>query len=323
MSKHRARKKRNRAQGASLSGEKLAQQLQSLIGQNRYREALNKLPQIRRSYPELEITPSEEILWSLRGQQEWAEGHYPLAEKSFRQSLELGLNGEAHYWLAKCLLSSERLQEAVELFGTAFETEVLPIDYAGCYLKLLFLVGETATVQELISRQPKRFEPSQLHWARGMLALKAGEPARALVHWQKMQQPVTPDDCPDAWLVYGHQQMENWSAASSLLGWQGRTDGLRSSLSGTEPRHLAGQRLLVVQATATGISWLEALKKEGRKLPNSEAILVLEMLQLIDQENFHEAAHIALDLARPCRQFPEVDALYRPLMLLAGEQAWS
>ncbi len=322
MSKHRVRKKQNRPQELSPSGEKLPQQLQSLIGQKRYREALNKLSQIRRSYPELEITPSEEILWSLQGQQEWAQGHYRLAEKSFRKSLELGLNGEAHYWLAKCLLSSERLQEAVELFRTAFETRVLPTDYAGCYLKLLFLAGETATVQELISSQQQRFEPSQLHWARGMLAVKAGEPARALVHWQKMQQPVTPEDCPDAWLVYAHQQMENWSAASSLLGWQKGTDGVRLSLSNTEPSHPAEQRLLVVQAIATGNSLRETMIVEERKLPNSEAILVLEMLRLIDEQNFHEAAHIALKLARPCRQFPEVDTLYRPLMILAGEQAW-
>ena len=322
MSKRRALKKRNRAQGSSLSGKKLTQQLQSLIEQKRYSEALNKLPQIRRCDPELEITPSEEILWSLRGQQEWAQGHYPQAEKSFRKSLALGLNGEAHYWLAKCLLSSERLKEAVELFRTAFETQVLPRDYAGCYLKLLFLVGETATVQELISRQQQRFEPSQLHWGRGMLALQAGEPASALVHFQKMQQPATPNDCPSAWLVYTHQQMSNWSAAESLLGTQRRTDGVRSSLSDTLPNHPAKQRLLVVQATATGDSLIEAVRNEGRKLPNSEAILVLEMLRLIESQNFHEAAHVALNLARPCRQFSEVDALYRPLMLLAGEQAW-
>ena len=296
--------------------------MQNLIGQKRYSEALNKLSQIRRSEPELEITPSEENLWSLRGQQELAQGHWRQAEKSFRQALKLGLNGEAHYWLAKCLLSSERLEEAVELFRRAFDTQVLPTDYAGCYLKLLFLVGETATVQELISAQQQRFEPSQLHWARGMLALQAGEPENALVHWQKMQQPATPDDCPEAWLAYTHQQMSNWSAAESLLGSQRRTDGVLSSLSETESGHPAEQRLLVVQATATGNSPLEAVRNEGRKLPNSEAILVLEMLRLIEAQNFHEAAHVALNLPRPCRQFPEVDALYRPLMLLAGEQAW-
>ena len=322
MSKRRAVKKRNQEQGSSLSGSRLAQQLPILIEQKRYREALNKLPKIRRSYPELEITPSEEILWSLRGQQEWAQGNYPQAEKSFRKSLELGLNGEAHYWLAKCLLSSERLEEAVELFRTAFDTQVLPTDYAGCYLKLLFLVGETATVQELIDRQPQRFDPEQLHWARGMLALQAGEPANALVHFQKMQQPATPDDCPDAWLIYTQQQLPNWSAAESLLGWKRRTDGVRLAMSDTKPGHPAKQRLLVVQATATGNSLSEAVIFEGRKLPNPEAILVLEMLGLIESQNFHEAAHVALKLARPCRQFPEVDALYRPLMLLAGEQAW-
>ncbi len=297
--------------------------MQSLIGQKRYSEALNKLQKIRRSHPELEMTTSEETLWSLRGQQEWAQGHLRQAEKSFRRSLELGLNGEAHYWLAKCLLSSERLEEAVELFRTAFETQVLPKDYAGCYLKLLFLVGETERVQELIGRQPKRFSASQLHWARGMLALQAGESAQALVHWKKMQQPATPDDCPSAWLIYMQQQMENWEQAESLLGLKRRTDGVRSSLSDPLPSHPARQRLSVVQATATGESLLEAVTLDQRKLSNSEAILVLEMLRLIDEQNFHEAAHLALKLARPCRQFPEVDALYRPLMLLAGEQAWS
>ena len=308
--------------GSSLSGERLALQLKSLIGQKRYSEALNKLPQIRRNNPELEITPSEEILWSLRGQQEWARGHILQAEKSFRQSLELGLNGEAHYWLAKCLISSGRLEEAVEMFRRAFETQILPLDYAGCYLKLLFLVGETATVQELISHQEKRFEPSQLHWARGMLALKAELPAEAEVHFQKMQQPATPNDCPSAWLLYTQQQMPKRSAAESQLGERRLTDGVSSPMSATEATHPARQRLLVVQALGRGDSLIEALGPQGRKFSNPEAIKVLEMLRLLDEENFHEAAHVALELERPCRQFPEVDSLYRPLMLLAGEQAW-
>lgn len=322
MGKRRAEKKRNRNQESSLSGKKLVRLVESLIRQKRYSEALNKLPQIRRRAAELEITPAEENLWSLRGQQEWAQGQLRQAEKSFRQALGLGLNGEAHYWLAKCLLSSERLEEAVELFRRALETEVLPTEYAGCYLKLLFLVGETATIQELISNQQQRFEPSQLHWARGMVALQAGELESALKHWQKMEQPATPDDCPEAWLAYGHQQMSNWSEAESLLGSQRGTDGVSSSLSETLPSHPAKQRLLVVQATARGDSLRERVRNEGRKLPNWEAILVLEMLRLMEAENFHEAAHVALKLPRPCRQFPEVEALYRPLMVLAGEQAW-
>lgn len=65
--------------------------------------------------PEIELTPSEASIWSLRGQQELKEGNLKQAESSFRPVLELGLNGEAHYSIAKCLLALNRLDDAFVL----------------------------------------------------------------------------------------------------------------------------------------------------------------------------------------------------------------
>ncbi len=310
--------KKNLSPTQSPPGEKLIQQIQTLIAQKQYSQALNKLQRIRQTQSEIEINPSEATLWSLRGQQELARGNERQAEKSLRKSLELGLHGEAHYWLAKCLLASERLEEAVELLREAFDTQVLPKDYAGCYLKLLFLIGKRQTVQELITSQPKRFSASQLHWARGMLALQASEPGKALIHWQKMKQSATPGDCQVAWLAYGQQQNEHWEAAESILGLNSS-----SFLSDTLPSHPAIQRLSVVQAFETGGSLQKTISLSDWESPNQEALLVLEMLLLIEEQNFHEAAHLALKLARPSRQFPELDRLFHPLMLLAGDQAWN
>jgi len=48
----------------------------------------------------------------------------------------IGLNGESHYWLAKSLLSMNRLDAALALIHDAFEDGSLPKDYSICYPKL-------------------------------------------------------------------------------------------------------------------------------------------------------------------------------------------
>ncbi|MEO1404039.1 MAG: hypothetical protein AAFV72_22695, partial [Cyanobacteria bacterium J06635_1] len=57
-------------------------------------------------------------------------------------------------------------------------------------------------------------------------------------------------------------------------------------------------------------------------LPERDAALVLAMLHLIREDDFHDAAHLALDLTDAIKaDYPEIKSLYRPLMLLAGDQA--
>ncbi|MGR3280316.1 tetratricopeptide repeat protein, partial [Acaryochloris marina NIES-2412] len=153
--------------------EKLERQLRTHIQRQNYRQALGKLKQIHRSYPEAEISQSESQLWLLQGQQEYDQGDYSQAEVSLRKALNLGHAGEGHYWLAKCLLASEEIEAALTLIQEAFEEKALPKDYAGCYLKLLFLHEDIETIQDLITHHSKRFYAAQLHWARGILALAA------------------------------------------------------------------------------------------------------------------------------------------------------
>ena len=43
------------------------------------------------------------------------------------------------------------------MLRTAFEQKTLPKDYSICYLKLLLLKGNTATVEQLIVQQAKQF----------------------------------------------------------------------------------------------------------------------------------------------------------------------
>lgn len=322
MAKRRALEKRralSRKQSSSV--EKQQTQLQKLLEKQKYRQALEKRRQIHQHHPEVTLTPSEASIWSLQGQEKFTQSQYQQAESSFRQALSLGLNGEAHYWLAKSLLALERPADALTEMRTAFETKVLPKDYAGCYLKLLLLQGETETVTQLLANQSKRFYAPQLHWARGMLELKAGRSDTALKHFQKMGRPATPDDRPMAWLAFAHQQAENWEQAERVLGMRHFSPFSRMGMEPVFTQHPALQSLAITQAIATDHSLTKFFDLDERDIPKQSAVLVLMMLEQINQNNIHEAAHITQKFKHPCQDFPEIDQLYTPLLLLAGEQA--
>lgn len=154
----------------------------------------------------------------MRGQHELQKQDFKQAEKSFERSLELGLVGEVYYWQAKCLLELNKLDAALKLLRDAFDAGKLTKEYSICYLKLLLLKGDVATVEQLINQQPKAFSATQLHWVRGVLALKNGQPEAALTSFQKIKAPITPGDLPTAWTIYSHQANGDWEASANLLG---------------------------------------------------------------------------------------------------------
>ncbi|NJO76491.1 MAG: tetratricopeptide repeat protein [Leptolyngbyaceae cyanobacterium RM1_406_9] len=200
------------------SQDKLQTQLQTLLEQQKYRQALDAIQKAQRSQPDVKFTPSEAEIWLLRGKQEVDEGEFKLAEKSLNRSLELGLTGEPYYWLAKSLVALDRLDDAIALIRSVFEDGSLPKDYSVCYAKLLLLKGDVEAVEQLLKKQSKRFPAAQQHWIRGVLALKTDDPEAALTSFQKVKQPVTPGDRPIVWQVYTQQLLGEWDAAALRLG---------------------------------------------------------------------------------------------------------
>ena len=305
------------SQNTTLEG--LQAQLQTLMRQKNYRQALDKLKHISQAYPDAKLEISEANIWTLRGQQEYGQGNYRQAETSIRKALDLGLKGETHYWLSKCFLALEDTQAALDILQSAYERKVLPKDYAGCYLKLLFLNGQADVVKAFVAQPSNRFYAPQLHWARGMLALASKDYEGAIAHFQKMGRPATPGDSSQAWIVYAQQQQGKWEQASTNLG-MGRYSPF-GRLGSSLPKHPAMQRLSIVQALGQKLSLQKAgIAVEQPGLQRSLTI-ILEFLNLIEQNNIHDAAHLLLKIERPCREYPEVDALFRSVMVLAGEQA--
>jgi tetratricopeptide (TPR) repeat protein len=296
-------------------------QLQGLLKQQKYRQALEEIKKARRTNPEVEFTPSEAEIWLLRGQQEFHTNDFKQAEMSFRRALELGLSGEAHYWATRCLLSQNRLDAALELIQNAFEQGSLPKDYAICYLKLLLLKGDPPTVEQLIDKQAKRFSAAQLYWAKGVLALKAQQPDAALAAFAKIKRPLTPGDVPDAWVAYTQQALGNWEAASHVLGLQ------VSQMWGFplgEPKFLRQpilQRLATFQQGKTGEPALSLSDTQRGAPAFQEAVTALAILQLSDRGDYHNAAHALLNLGHRPTHLPELKALRPTLLTLAGQQA--
>lgn len=300
----------------NISEEKFHSELQSLIKQEKYRKALEEIKRIKRSNPEIELTPSEASIWSLRGQQEFKQSNFKQAESSFHRALELGLDGEAHYWIAKCLLALNRLDAALDLLRAAFESDRLPKEYAAAYLKLLLLKGNTSDIEELLNKQANRFSAAQIHWVHGVLALQAGQPEIALSHFKKVKSKVTPEDVPAAWIAYTQQALEHWDAAATTLSLGGASRGGRSPLN-----HPAIEQLVVFQQAKTGKSLLDVIDLQQESRVYQEAVLVWETLWLIEQGKLHDAGHAFLELDRRSPRFPELTTLYHPLLTLAGQQA--
>lgn len=314
MAKHRFKQKNQQtieSQGQQTAQENFQLQLQRLLQQQKYRQALDEIKKIRHSAPEIELTPTEAEIWLLLGQQEFQRDDFKQAESSLRRALDLGINGEVHYWLAKCLLELNRLDAALELLRTAFEQKVLPKDYSVCYLKLLFLKGDMTTVEQLLTQQAKRFSAAQLHWARGVLALKSGQFETALSSLQKIKQPLAPGDIPAAWIAYTQQALGNWDAAAVSL----RLGAARTRMSA---KHSILERLTLLVQAKTGKSLLSVADEERA---DQEVVLVLEILHLIDQGNLHDAGHVLLKLGRRATRFPELATLRPALLTLAGQQA--
>lgn len=326
MAKHQSKQRSQR--DISSTGKKLAEnsweiRLQELLEQKKYRQALEEIKKNQRSHPNIEFTPKESEIWLLRGQQEFQKQDFKQAEKSFGRALELGLVGEVHYWQAKCWLELNQLDLAVHLLGDAFEGEKLPKDYSIYYLKVLLLKGDTATVKQLINQHPKRFSAAQLHWVRGILDLKNGQPEAALTAFAKIKHPVTPRDLPIAWIVYTQQVSGNWDAAANILGLESQQ---LSSLSYRRPKYLEHpilERLATFQQAKTGQPPLEPQNLQRGDKVTQEALTALSILQLIDDGNHHEAAHLLLKKDWRFTRFPELQTLRPSLLTLAGQQALS
>lgn len=303
--------------------EKLQTQLQALLEQQKYRQALDTIQKIQRSHPEVTFTPSEAEIWLLRGKQEFDDEEFKLAEKSLSRAIELGLTGEPHYWLAKSLLALDRLDDAIALIRPVFEDGSLPKDYSICYAKLLLLKGDVEAVEQLL-KKTKRFPAAQQHWIRGVLALKADQPEAALTSFQKLKQPVTPGDRPVIWQVYTQQRLGEWDAAALRLGLGMQTQTVWS-LAPSRPtytEHPVLQRLALLQHVKTGHPPLEQMTFTAEDQAFEEIVDVLSLLEYIEEENPHEAAHLLLSQDSRSTQFPELASLRPALLTLAGQQSY-
>ncbi|NJR65997.1 MAG: hypothetical protein HC772_12850 [Leptolyngbyaceae cyanobacterium CRU_2_3] len=100
----------------------------------------------------------------------------------------------------------------------------------------MLLQGDTATVEQLLSQQSKRFPAAQQHWLRGILALKAAQPTEALTAFQKVKRPLTPGDRPNIWQIYTQQTLQSWDAAALQLGMGVKTTNMWG-LSATKPAY--------------------------------------------------------------------------------------
>ena len=122
-------------------------------------------------------------------------------------------------------------------------------------------------------------------------------------------------------MIYTQQRLGHWTAASSLLGLQ-TTSAWGFSL--VEPKYLKHpllQRLALLQRLETGAPPLmpSDLQQGDRTL--QAAVTAISLLQLIERDDFHNAAHALLNQDRRSQSFPELAALRTPLLIKAGQQA--
>lgn len=318
-----AKRKGTRKQGSELAtpAPELEQTLKSLIRERKYPQAIRKLQQALKQNPDQQLSISEVDIRVQQGQDELQRGRYAKAESTLSQAFAQVQNEDTYYWLAKCFLNQQKLTEALELFQSAFENKLLPKNLGGGYLKLLFLVDRADQVETLIHQQTKRFYAPHLHWARGVLALKADDLETALTHFKKMGRPASPGDRESSWQAYAHQRLGQWPKAEAHLGMMNYSWGNRTFRPPQET-HPAMQRLVLNQVANTGQSAGDFVDLRQPELPNAPTAWVLEWLSLVKDDNIHDSAHVLLDMPPTVMAaYPELEELYFPVMLLAGEQA--
>jgi tetratricopeptide (TPR) repeat protein len=293
-------------------------QLQTLLAQKKYRQAIDEIKKLQRSQPTVEISPSEALVWILRGKQELEKEEFKAAENSFRQAMKLGLVGEVHYWIAKALLCQNRIDPALEFIRNAFEAQSLPKDYAICYLKLLLIKGDRDTVESLITTQSKRFSAAQLHWAKGVLALQSGDLDKALPAFTKIKKPLTPGDSPDAWLTYTYQQQKRWPLSAEKLGLSSPATSWNSRVPSFD-KHPALRKLAIYHQAILSDPQRALVPREDRA--TQEIFTALSAIHLISEGNVHDAGHAILKLSPSSSRVAELMTLRSKILALAGQQA--
>jgi tetratricopeptide (TPR) repeat protein len=297
-------------------------QLQNLLAQKKYRQAIEAIKTLRRSQPDLVTSPTEAEIWSLRGHQELENKDFKAAENSFRQSLKLGQT--LYYGLAKALLGQNRLDVALDLIRKAFEDKTLSKEEGICYLKLLLIKGDRSSVETLIKTQSKRFSAGQLHWAKGVLALQSGDPIAACVSLGKLKKTLlTPGESPDAWLTYSYQQAGSWEAAATKLGFVGSfSDGRFTPTPFARPhfsKHPAIIKLMLLQQATVGDVSQPAIPSTDHT--SKDLFDALNALQLMAEGNIHDAGHLILRLKASSPRLKPLMALKTKILTVAGQQA--
>jgi tetratricopeptide (TPR) repeat protein len=293
--------------GGASEHQVLRAKLANLVARQRYSQAIRVREQALRRHPDLELRPSEAQLWCLEGRQALEEGQPQRAEKALAKAVELGLQGEPHYLLARHWLVRGQPERGLALLQGSFEAGTLPVEYSGAYLKLLLITGQPLRVRELIRQQRQRFQPQQLHWAAGALSLLDGDPTNARRQFRQMTGPASPGDLGGVWRAWAALEAGDASAAAAAL----------------QPAdHPASMAVALALAARTEQRPGALLDLEQRDLPKRELALALELLQQLRQQNLLNAGLLLLSHERPLlAAVPALAALRRPLLLLAGQQA--
>jgi len=304
------------------SGPTLEKQIQDLLKQHKYTAAIRKLQQSLKREPNQTLTTTEADIRLLQGKHEFKQGQYAQAEATFQQVLELGLADEAYYWLAKCFLAQDQAVKALELFQAAFDSQQLPKEMGGCYLKLLFINGKVDIVETLIQKQAKRFYAPQLHWAKGAIALHHDKPKDALSHFTKMGKPASPGDLMATWAIYAHQQAGSWPQAAKEIVKVWPQFGHRPFSLHPPEENLSIQALTLHQVANTQHKPLHYSPGKLTDLAKRNAAYAIEIVNLIQADDVHEAAHRLITAPDEITtEYPSLKALSRPILLAAGQQA--
>lgn len=323
--------KRSFRQLSSLSKSSLGDQIDQCYKQGLYQQALTKLKQAQKRNQDSDIRLSEADILLAWGIDQAQKLTYSTAENTLRKVMDLGevgKQGEAYYWLAKCLLEQDHPQAALELVQTAFNANQLHKQQGGCYLKLLVINGQIDTVATLIETKKNRFYAAHLHWARGALALHQQAPKDAITHFKKMGNRVTQGDWPTAWTIYAKQQAGQWSEAGldSSLGFNSpsiRHSPFSMTITPAQDKHPAILRLTLVQLAHTfSHDFSDHVPLDDLTPEEEAAAMVLQVLRMIDEDDVHDAAHLFLESFKDVSDaFPQFQELHDPLMTLAGTAA--
>ncbi|MBF0287887.1 MAG: hypothetical protein HQM14_08715 [SAR324 cluster bacterium] len=320
MKLSRRKRKKKQSQPRTFNPEQISQyqnRAKQHLDAGLFQKAKPEIDNILKCDPKANVDKEMTHFLLLRGQHRLQRNDYHRALQDFEQMFETyGETENSYYFIAKCRVLLGQEAKASAFIQKAFNEHRLPDKHANLLLKLLLLQDQLEEVQVLLQNHPQRFSPDDLHWAKGVLALKQDLPQEATLCFNQAQNSIKSKDDRFACL-------QSWKAYSLVL--EKRIPEAQAAIETIQDLPLKGWLYLHHSHHASSPETLQKAESflphlKRRTSPLTQLIGSLE--KSLEAGDVHEAAHLLAKHPKEVSRLPNHLALEKSIYRLGAQVAF-